>query len=635
MSDLFLNVLNLSYCALWVVPLLLAARLLLKKAPRSLVCSLWLILAVRLMFGGVAAPFSLLPSTQIIPPESLFSQSPEIQSGIDAIDKAINPAYTESLRPVPGASINPLQVWIGVYANIWFLGMSAMALWALISCRRIRRLTRESLQLEEGVFLCDNIPSPFLFGLFCPVVYLPSGLDEGLRPHILAHERAHIRRRDHWWKPLAFLLLTVHWFNPALWLCYILLCRDIELACDECVTKHLSASERKAYSAALLECSLSRRTIAVCPLAFGEGDVRHRIQSILSYKKPSFWLLLTAVILSAVLAVGLLADPALPSPDPGESTPVIPLPTEYESPLGIALRVENVTPSGATLVCTQDGTPWDQIITGSPWALERLQDGQWVSMMPESTVWTSVAYGINQGTETRWNINWKQLVGEIPPGHYRIGKTFHGTRIPPFTVNPMGDTTEKTCYAEFDITDGFSAALHQAIRDSWTAYDSMPPMMQLASSTLPGSCIRDFDRWEDVEQFVGVTIPNPLEKLNHLEKGNWAAAPEGYNGGSRFHVTFQGTRDGQVQNLTVEAGYRIKDQRITMTAQLCGDPEIAAPGWSVISPDSGEGYEARTGMLTLGAVQYTVRVMGEPGTGDSLDALLQALMPYFEEIPIA
>ena len=236
-------------------------------------------------------------------------------------------------------------------------------------------------------------------------------------------------------------------------------------------------------------------------------------------------------------------------------------------------------------------------------------------------------------TETRFDLNWSQITGSLEPGHYRVSKTFTGERRPPFSLGIENETTRETCYAEFDITDGFSPALHQAIRDSWAAYDSMSPMMQLASSTLPGSCTRDFDRWEEVEQFVGVTIPNPLETLDHLEKGNWAAAPEGYNGGSRFHVTFQGTREGQVQQLTVVAGYRLNDLRMTMTAQLCGDLPISPPGVTVFSPNSGEGYEARTGMLTCGNIQYTLRVLGDPGTGDRVSELLQELRSYFEDLP--
>ena len=589
MTDLFLNVLNLSFSATFLALALILARFLLKKAPRSMVCALWGLLALRLLFGGIEAPISLLPSTELIPPESLYEQLPELHTGISSIDNAINPGYSESLRPAPGASVNPLQIWLAVFANLWVLGVAAMAAWALLSCHRIRRMTWESIPLEDGVFLCDRILTPFLFGLLRPRIYLPSELDEAHRPHVLAHERAHIRRRDHWWKPLGFLLLAVHWFNPALWLCYILLCRDIELACDERVAKNLSLEERKAYSAALLECSVSRRTIAACPLAFGEVGVKQRIKSILRYKKPAFWMILLTVLLSIVLATGLLTDPAEPEntvssdqsylyyfaehenlamnvavPDgwvcgelpatafggrfglrcrPAErkawmdvtfydtDDPLYGYPflksaltlsdgttgliyrsndptcwelivlhttrgrlhitapamtaatndwtqadyqtalsiletlsftedgvslltsraTEYESPLGITLRVENVTPGGATLICTQDGTLWDQLITGSAWNLEKLENQIWVRIMPESTVWTTIAYGVNQGGETRWDINWSQIVGTLSPGTYRISKQFTGQRNPPFTLGIDGEAETQTYYAEFTI----------------------------------------------------------------------------------------------------------------------------------------------------------------------------------------
>ena len=967
MTDLFLKVLNLSFSATWVVLGVVLARFLLKKAPRNLVCALWALVALRLLFGGIEAPVSLIPSAEIIPPDSLFDQAPVIHSGISTIDNAVNLVYSESLRPAPGASVNPLQVWLAVFANLWGLGVGAMALWAGISCIRVRRQVRESI-LDDGVYLCDRIASPFIFGLFRPKIYLPSDLGGASRAHVIAHERAHMRRRDHWWKPLGFALLTVNWFNPAIWLAYLLLCRDIELACDERVIQSFTAEEKKSYSAALLRCSVNPRRITACPLAFGEVGVKQRIQSVLNYKKPAFWIVLLALVLTVVLAAGLLTDPLSPPaeiryqgnlyiesgrpvreiPDkqessdtlrsvlhdstlhPNENNQAVNLGWEYAgqpmvqvgnalylqnpggddwmrfvllhspgnvhallqkpdvridlalegesvsilenvqnnktgdfglqllqilgdtamqpsmewdtsmlavnyaenssiliipkgyheqclltrreddwlmvyrdedwavtawafhcpeldelltpwknelaystelfaplatadapillqyvtldmedtslrvgiptsgigfsyttnywdweghtsnsakamtircrpamredwmeihysdsvllsrdlsrkvlleqittrgslkittpkesdwterdykmavtiaktisltqsgtslmgvpSSLGLTIRLENITPGGATLICTQDGTPWDQIITGAPWNLERLENGQWISLMPESTTWTTVAYGLNANTKTRFDLNWSQITGSLEPGHYRISKTFTGERRPPFSLGIENETTRETCYAEFDIADGFSPALHQAIRDSWTAYDSMSPMMQLASSTLPGSCTRDFDRWDDVEQFVGVTIPNPLETLDHLVKGNWAAAPEGYNGGSRFHVTFQGTREGQVQQLTVVAGYRLDDLRMTMTAQLCGDLPISPPGESVFSPNSGEGYEARTGMLTCGNIQYTLRVLGDPGTGDRVSELLQELRSYFEDLPAA
>ena len=799
MTDLFLDILNLSFSATWVVLAVVLARLLLKKAPRWMVCGLWALVALRLVFGGIEAPFSLIPSTELIPPESLYDQAPTIHSGISSIDNAVNPIYSESLRPTPGASVNPLQVWLAVFANLWVLGMAAMALWAGISCHRVRRRVRESIPMENGVYLCDRIASPFIFGLFRPGIYLPSGLDEGARVHVIAHEKAHLKRRDHWWKPLGFLLLTVNWFNPSMWLAYLLLCRDIELACDERVVRNFTAEEKKAYSAALLCCSINGRTITACPLAFGEVGVKQRVRSVLHYKKPAFWIILAAVVLTLALAVGLLTDPpgstseircngqlyVLMNPDysflpaeepvgtlrsilhstdehpteefqatnldealagcplylendllflvkydgscmafrlqtaavalaglvndrsrsfalsvhPGplqtgevlsgqaaddlaevlrqaaketwtaaptgdwaayaadsdvwiaadsdaneesfmlirsgsygwvcvssseefgdracfldgsgldgfvlpyvsevtELADSFPLPgtnqalltrfqtfesngivfraatpwmdagsppvqwhtdplddapgfrtrpagsegwmelrfseedgsvsvtgseqlvlasgvtgtlfhsgdaarwdmlrldtthgqllitvedgTDWtdedyqmalaivtslsvsengtsllacsdggeEAELGITLRLENVTPNGATLVCTQDGTLWTEITTGSAWDLERYEDGQWVSIMPESTIWTTIAYVLNPGQTTSWNLDWTQMVGTLEPGQYRVSKTFWGEQRPMFTLGLEATEVRQTCYAEFTI----------------------------------------------------------------------------------------------------------------------------------------------------------------------------------------
>lgn len=811
MTDLFLKVLNLSFSASWVVLAVVLARLVLKKAPRSLVCALWAMVALRLVFGGIEAPFSLLPSAQIIPPESLFDQAPMIDSGIPVLDNAVNPIYSESLRPNPGASINPLQVWLAVFANLWVLGLAAMALWAVVSCLRVRRQVRESIP-EGEVYLCERISSPFLFGLLRPKIYLPSDLSETARSHVLAHEMAHLARRDHWWKPLGFALLTVNWFNPAMWLSYILLCRDIEMACDERVVRSFGAEEKKAYSAALLGCSVNARPITACPLAFGEVGVKQRIRSVLSYKKPAFWVILLTAVLIAVVALGFLTDPLSPDPEirfggilyvqegrtekelpenaepigtlqgilhdqPGrgslhanEDNQAVHLEWEYagqpmyradgmlyvekpggkgwlpfapkhspeavfdqlqhdsqcilylqntkltitetlsrdgepallallkaaqprmqpsmewepqmlannfvddicinidttdftqhclllrrendwlmvyrdeswavsawafESPelddfldprltelrncdalfapfaagddpiwmdsvtavmgdislhcviptsldstlfmdtsswtvahishqdrsihlycppyiengwmeiryydtpqdlpnaphetqpitlangitgtlyhsgdptrwelivldtlrgqlyatlqgenstavdrqlalatlgtlrlthqgvsilgkgfqvpeplLGITLHVENITRNGCTLVCTQSGGPFENIITGSPFNLERLEDGRWVGVMPESTVWTSIAYMVNRDTTATWNLNWSQIVGSLAPGHYRVSKTFWGESRTPFHLGEKKESGEQTYYAEFTI----------------------------------------------------------------------------------------------------------------------------------------------------------------------------------------
>lgn len=1022
MTDLFLKVLNLSFSATWVVLGVVIARLLLKKAPRNLVCALWALVALRLLFGGIEAPVSLIPSAEIIPPDSLFDQAPVIHSGISTIDNAVNPVYSESLRPAPGASVNPLQVCLAVFANLWVLGMGAMSLWAGISCIRVRRQVRESL-LDDGVYLCDRIASPFIFGLFRPKIYLPSGLGGASLAHVIAHEKAHIARRDHWWKPLGFALLAVNWFNPAMWLAYVLLCRDIEMACDEKVIRDLGVEEKKAYSAALLGCSVNSRPITACPLAFGEVGVKQRVRSVLHYKKPAFWIILLAAVLTVVLAVGLLTDPESPTPEirwggmlyaqEGRSVKALPqdavevgtlagiepystnaqqqgfavnlsenyvghrlylsgetlylteiggekwIPFEqshhpadaydlfsekiqcqlvlrgntvshteflpqhdrqyirellapgqismephadwdpmvmldrydfetvlsindpdftrqcllirrendwlmvyqdetwrgsgwtFQSPeldaliasrqaelafntelfapfataeapiyldsnevtmleisarwavpdyalgsvttdthwerqssvsyedktihlmcrpfeqgtwmniwyydsedarytallqsepitlangttgtlyhsgdparwelirldttrgqllveldtthgpvdwaeedyrmalailstlrltqngnslfgtpaddetmsLGIRLQVEDVTANGARLVCTQDGTYWDEIITGAPWNLERLEDGQWGSVMPESTAWTAIAYGIKPGATTSWELNWGMIVGSIGPGTYRVSKTFTGQRRHTSADDREKQEVRQTCYAEFTIgtgeptlqlASGFSDAMHQALRENLDRYLAMSQEQRFSSSTMPGHCIRDFDDWNSVEAFVGFPIPNPLENLEGLEHGCWAGTPVGYNGASRFHITWYGNLEGHVHWVNIDSGYRRDGMRVCVGAALYSDPpenisydkgwsieherlfylENSVNGGTVITEDSNEEFEARTAFLARGPILYSIRVIGELGSTDAIDALLQELLPHFEALPV-
>lgn len=1117
MTELFLDVLNTSFAATWVVLAVILARLALKKAPRWMVCMLWALVAARLLIGsGITAPFSMIPSTEVIPPQSLYEQAPAIHSGVTILDDAINPVYTESMRPMPGVSVNPLQIWTEVFTVLWCVGMAISALWVMIAWYRVRRQIRESIY-ADGVYLCDRIASPFIFGLFRPKIYLPSSLSDYARAHVIAHECAHLRRRDHWWKPLGFALLTINWFNPAMWLAYLLLCRDIEMACDEKVVRDFGVEEKKAYSAALLRCSVNPRRITACPLAFGEVGVKQRVQSVLHYKKPAFWMILAAVVLTVVLAFGLLTSPVendseiryngnlyvlmdhdysflpaedsigtlrsilqstdghptedfqgtnlekaligsplyleddrlyllkddgtclafrrvqphaflsrelkrdldfmvmaegtqtdgreslhgsqktalrqllepltantqfapitesqapdhffsvdcftdaglnivlslrfsvddlwtlhfydvelgdnfwqfrsealtawaqfylrrteahdpifdgqsqcisyhsaeykdltmtlgtpdswsspqtLPEPLPEgrfglrcrpmdsgqwmevtfhdtedtfyyyypdiQTEPVtlvngaagtlyhpgdparwsmialdtthgqlritapdnvyqssdwtdedyrmaraivetisiyekdsslltFPAPSESEgnlgitlrvenvtqtgltlvythagdpeewkeictsprwtlerlenggwvnimpeevgwtevlytvpvngtkettinftrvlgtpepgwyrigktfwghpevdidptvskptiqateqtcyavfeiNPLGISLRAEDVTPNGATLVCTQDGTLWETITTGSAWTLEQRTESGWVSVLPEDTTWTAIAIPINRNGTTSWNLNWSQIAGGLEPGCYRVGKTFMG--FGQLTVDgdcAVGEGTHQTCYTEFFIDsppiplqdgDGFSEAMHRVLQEDWNAYESMSEFDRLASSKTPGCCTREFDNWADVEQFVGMAIPNPLEELNSLDKGNLAAMPVGYNGASRFHITWTGTREGYVNRVQIQSGYRRGDMRVCISTELRSDSTVDITGSKpLITPDSSERYEARTGTLIRSPIEYRIEVLGEPGTGDKLAQLLDELLCYFDEI---
>lgn len=310
MSDLFLTILNRSIAAGWVVLAVILARYLLRKAPKRVTCWLWLIVAARLLTAGFPqTTFSLIPSAQTITPESMFDREPVITSGVKLIDNVVNPIYTESFRANELASVNPLQVWTAVAANIWLLVMIAIWIWAFVSWLRLRRRVAASCCLRENIYICDAIDTPFILGMFRPRIYLPSTLPEEQRRHVVAHEQAHIARLDHWYKPFAYFLLSLNWFNPLMWVAYILLCRDIELACDESVIDGMNAAEKKGYSTALLDCSIHRHMIAACPLAFGEVGVKERVRAVLSYKKPAFWVVLIALAVCVALAVCFVTDP--------------------------------------------------------------------------------------------------------------------------------------------------------------------------------------------------------------------------------------------------------------------------------------------------------------------------------------
>ena len=310
MSELFLEIVNRSIAASWIVIAVLVLRLCLKKTPKWVNVLLWGIVAVRLIFPfSIESALSLIPSAETVSPSIMMEQTPSVQTGVPALDQVINPVIDHSLSPAPGASANPLQIWIPVLTVIWLLGVAALFLYSAVSYRRLRRRVCEAVILRDNIYQIENVCSPFVLGIIRPKIYLPYHMDKREMDHVIAHEQTHIRRRDHWWKPLGFLLLTVHWFNPLLWLGYILLCRDIELACDEKVIREMGSEQRADYTQALVSCSVSRRSIAACPLAFGEVGIKERVKSVMNYKKPAFWIVLASVVVCAVAAVCFLTDP--------------------------------------------------------------------------------------------------------------------------------------------------------------------------------------------------------------------------------------------------------------------------------------------------------------------------------------
>ena len=310
METVFLKILNMGITAGYLVLAILVLRLILKKAPKWLRCALWGLVALRLILPfSFESVLSLIPSAQTLPEDILYTQIPTIQSGIPAVNNSLNPVIFHTMAPTLGNSVNPMQVAAYIASLIWIVGMAGMLLYMYISYRRIRSRVQNTRFLRENIVICPQVDTPFILGIFRPTIFLPEGLDEADAEYVIAHEKAHLRRKDHIWKPLGFLLLSVYWFHPLLWLAYILLCRDIEFACDEKVIRELGTENKKPYAEALINCSAPRKLISACPLAFGESGIKGRIKSVLHYKKPTFWILVGALILSVAAIVCFMTDP--------------------------------------------------------------------------------------------------------------------------------------------------------------------------------------------------------------------------------------------------------------------------------------------------------------------------------------
>ncbi len=316
MEAIFIKALNMSISAGWLILAVMVLRLLLKKAPKWISVVLWGLVGLRLVFPfSLQSVFSLIPSAEVVSPSIGYAQHPEINSGVSVIDNAVNPTLGTSLAATPMNSVNPMQIVLYLGGLVWVGGIAILLLYGLISYLRLRRKVAEAIPYEKNTWLCDQVKTPFILGVLRPRIYLPSGLNEEETAYVLAHEYAHLKRKDHLWKPLGFLLLTVYWFNPLVWVAYILLCRDIEAACDEKVISDMGMTEKKAYANALVSCSMQRRLILACPLAFGEVGVKERVKGVLNYRKPAFWIIVTALIACVVIAVCFLTNPKDDEPD--------------------------------------------------------------------------------------------------------------------------------------------------------------------------------------------------------------------------------------------------------------------------------------------------------------------------------
>ena len=310
MDDIFLKLVNLSISASWLILAVLVLRVVLKKAPKWVMPLLWGVVALRLVcLFSIESALSLIPSAETIPSEIVTETREPVLYEQATLDIVTNPTLPSAAEVPVGVSRQQAQVDFNIYSVLWLAGMAALLVHALVSAGKLKRKLATAILLRDNIYESEFVDSPFVFGVVKPNIYLPMHMDEGTAAYVIAHEHAHLARRDHWWKVLGYLVLALHWFNPLVWVAYILFCRDIELACDEKVVKGLDGAARADYSQALLSCAAPGRAVAACPLAFGEGNIKTRVKSALHYKKPAFWVAAAAVLAVVIVAVCFLTNP--------------------------------------------------------------------------------------------------------------------------------------------------------------------------------------------------------------------------------------------------------------------------------------------------------------------------------------
>lgn len=310
MTELFLHVVNLSISASWLILAVLLARVVMRRAPKWAHVLLWGLVGIRLVCPiSLESIWSLIPSAQTISPTLLTDSTPTVQTGFPTLNQTINPVLSQAAAATPDATPNLLEIWLPTLASLWVLGMVVWMGYAAVGYLHLRRSLSNAVEVEDHIFQSPAAHVPFVLGLFHPNIYLPHSMDPDTLSHVIAHEQAHLKRRDHWWKALGFLLLCIHWFNPLVWVAYGTFCRDVELACDEAVVKHLDHQARADYSQALLLCSVGRASWKAGPLCFGEVGVKHRVKAVLRYRRPALTTVAASVLLCALVGVAFLTNP--------------------------------------------------------------------------------------------------------------------------------------------------------------------------------------------------------------------------------------------------------------------------------------------------------------------------------------
>ncbi len=391
MGDIFLQAFNMSLTASFIAVAVMLLRMILKKAPKYIRPVLWGFVGIRLLFPfSFESVLSVLPSSSPvgITDDGIF---PVIDTGVSGVDSVIEAVFDAPPTAAFGFSSFGFSDILDILSLIWIFGAVLMVCYFVFSFLSLKKKTAEKIEIDKNVYVCDFAGSPFILGVIKPQIILPVTLTTNEREFVLAHERAHIKRKDHIWKPLGFLLLTVYWFNPVLWPSYYFLCRDIELSCDEKVIKNMSQAEIKGYSTALLDCSVKGRRITACPLAFGENGVKDRIKTVLSYKRPAVWVVIAAVILVIAVAVGVLTDPPKKTGTEIESLTVLSSGSDFPD---VSLEITDAELSGIRpyIKVKWKNNSDKECVFGAPYnILKKSEDGSFISTL-NNDIWITIAY---------------------------------------------------------------------------------------------------------------------------------------------------------------------------------------------------------------------------------------------------
>lgn len=438
MTEFFATIVNMSISASWIVLAVLLLRKLLKKAPKWVNVLLWGIVAIRLVCPfSFESTLSLIPSSQTINPEVSLNPA-VIDSGVSVIDNVVNPVISNAtITPEPEKELNVFKFIMPYLAGLWLVGIVILLIYTFISYSKLNKKIGTAVLLRDNIYQSETVSSPFVVGIIKPKIYIPFNINEQDAEHVIAHEQAHIKRKDYLLKPLGFLIVTLHWFNPLVWIGYIFLCRDIELACDEKVIKDLNSEQRADYSEALLTCSVNRRLISACPVAFGESDVKNRVKSVLNYKKPTFWIVFTAIILSVILAVCFLTNPLNHENIIKRNDAVF---TDYNGVYITLNSIEETTDNSKIFNVEWHNETSAEITYGEMFYIEYKDGNNWIDTATQEVVFHLIGF-LLKADETKEEAYTTQYNDISETGTYRL--------IVPFSVN--GSDKEYNTWVEFEI----------------------------------------------------------------------------------------------------------------------------------------------------------------------------------------